>query len=285
MSIANPVSAPAKPHSATLVRSERITPAGSKEDVRHLVFRRSDLSIQCQAGQCIRVMAPGQYGNRHHPRLYLVAEPDMDREGGTEFAICVKRHDYIDDFNGERYPGIASNYLCDLKVGDSIEFAGPFGYPFEIPENHGSNILMIGMGTGIAPFRALIRLIYERIGHWEGKVRLFYGARSGLEMLYMNDENKDLAQYVYQPTFKAFQAISPRPALDVPVELDKAIAQNAAEVWEMLQTPGTHVYLAGVGDMLPRVEQALIGICGSSDAWKAMKQGMREGGRWHEVIY
>ena len=275
----------AKQHSATLVRSERITPADSREDVRHLVFSRTDLSFQCQAGQCIRVIAPGQYGNRHHPRLYLVAEPDMDREGGTEFAICVKRHDYIDDFNGERYPGIASNYLCDLKVGESIEFAGPFGYPFKIPENRKTNILMIGMGTGIAPFRALIRLIYEKIGSWEGKVRLFYGARSGLEMLYMNDENKDLAQYVYQPTFKAFQAISPRPSFDVPVELDKAIVQNAAEVWDLLQDLDTHVYLAGVGDILPKVEQALVAVAGSADTWKLMKQGIKDGGRWHEVVY
>ena len=156
-------------------------------------------------------MAPGQYGNKYHPRLYLVADNDVERDGGVEFAICVKRHNYIDDFNGERYQGIATNYLCDLPVGASVEFTGPFGYPFAMPASRKSGILMIGMGTGIAPFRALIRTIYEKFGSWDGKVRLFYGAKSGLEMLYMNDENKDLAQYVYQPTFKAFQAISPRP--------------------------------------------------------------------------
>lgn len=275
----------AKSYAATVVRSERITPPDSPEDVRHLVLRRTDLNVQCQAGQCIRILAPGQYGNKHHPRLYLVAETDVDRDGGTEFAICVKRHNYIDDFNGERYPGIASNYLCDLKVGERVEFAGPFGYPFEIPESRKADILMIGMGTGIAPFRALIRLIYEKLGSWDGKVRLFYGARTGLEMLYMNDENKDLSQYVYQPTFKAFQAVSPRPAFDVPVELDKAIAQNAAEVWEMVQKPDTHVYLAGVGDMLPRVEQALVGLAGSLAAWHAIRQSMKESRRWHEVLY
>lgn len=272
-------------HQATLVRSERITPVAAKEDVRHLVFRREDLSIHCQAGQCIRVMAPGQYGNKVHPRLYLIAEPDADRDGAAEFALCVRRHDYIDDFNGERYPGIASNYLCDLNVGDSIQFAGPLGYPFEIPENRRAGLVMIGMGTGIAPFRALIRYIYEKLGSWEGKVRLFYGARSGLEMLYMNDENKDLAQYVYQPTFKAFQAISPRPAFDAPVDLDKALAQNAAEVWEMLQDAQTHIYLAGVDDMLPRVEQALVDMAGSRQAWEKIRDDLKASRRWHEVLY
>lgn len=272
-------------HAATLVRSERITPPDSKEEVRHLVFRRDDLSIQCQAGQCIRVMAPGQYGNKVHPRLYLVAEPDVDRDGGTEFALCVRRHDYIDDFNGERYPGVASNYLCDLKVGDSIQFAGPLGYPFEIPAQRQAGLLMIGMGTGIAPFRALIRHIYEKLGSWDGKVRLFYGAKTGLDMLYMNDENKDLAQYVYQPTFKAFQAISPRPAFDAPVALDQALARNAAEVWEMMQDAQTHVYIAGVDDLLPRVEQTLADMAGSWPVWEKVKGAIKASGRWHEVIY
>lgn len=275
----------AQTHAATLVRSQRITPPDATEEVRHLVFRRADPSVPCQAGQCIRIMAPGQYGNKVHPRLYLIADPDTDHAGGTEFALCVKRHNYIDDFNGERYPGIASNYLCDLNVGDNVEFAGPVGYPFEVPTNRKASILMIGMGTGIAPFRALIRHIYEKLGSWDGKVRLFYGAKTGLDMLYMNDANKDLSQYVYQPTFKAFQAISPRPVFDAPVELDKAIAQNAAEVWEMVQAPDTHVYLAGVDVMRAQVEKALADSAGSAAAWEQTKAALRADGRWHEVLY
>ena len=274
-----------KQYTATLVRSERITPAASAEDVRHLVFRRDDLSFDCRMGQCVRVMAPGQYGNKVHPRLYLVADNVVERDGGIEFALCVKRHSYIDDFNGERYPGICSNYLCDLQVGAQVEFAGPYGYPYVMPTNRKANIIMIGMGTGIAPFRAMIRTIYEKYGSWEGKVRLFYGAKTGLDMLYMNDENKDLSQYIHQPTFKAFQAVSPRPAFDAPVELDKAIAQNAGEVWEMLQAPDTYLYLAGVNDMFPRVERAMIGMIGSEQTWHEIKDSMKASHRWNEVLY
>lgn len=270
---------------ATLVRSERITPDNSPEEVRHLVFHRNDPSFDCKMGQCVRIMAPGQYGNKYHPRLYLVADNVAPRDGGVEFALCVRRHNYIDDFNGERYPGIASNYLCDLKVGESVEFAGPVGYPFAMPASRKAGIIMLGMGTGIAPFRALIRMIYEKFGTWEGKVRLYYGAKTGLEMLYMNDENKDLSQYVYQPTFKAFQAISPRPAFDAPVALDKAIEQNAAEMWEMLQSPDTHLYLAGVDDMFQSVEKALAGIAGSIARWQVVREKMKTDGRWHEVLY
>lgn len=285
MSNPTPQLVASKQYSATLVRSERITPETAAQEVRHLVFRRDDLSFDCRMGQCVRVMAPGQYGNKVHPRLYLVADNVVERDGGIEFALCVQRHSYIDDFNGERYAGICSSFLCDLAPGSVVDFAGPFGYPFAMPENRQANILMIGMGTGIAPFRALIRTIYEKYGSWDGKVRLFYGAKTGLDMLYMNDENKDLSQYVHQPTFKAFQAVSPRPAFDAPIELDKAIAQNAAEVWEMLQASDTYLYLAGVGELLPGVERAMIDMVGSTSTWQDLKDSMKASKRWNEVLY
>lgn len=272
-------------YTATLLRSDRITAPESKEEVRNLVFRTDDPGFDGRIGNCIRVLAPGQYGNPYHARFYSIADLDRRDAGATEFALCVRRCFVIDDFNGEEYAGVASNYLCDLRPGDSITFSGPVGYPFAVPSNRDANILMVGMGTGIAPFRGLIRLIYEKVGSWKGKVRLFYGARSGLEMLYMNDENNDLANYYDQPTFKAFQAISPRPALDAPIALDKVLEQNAAEVWEMLQGPDTQVYIAGATAMLGMVDQALTGVAGSHLAWQGRRQQLLAENRWHEVLY
>jgi ferredoxin--NADP+ reductase len=72
---------------------------------------------------------------------------------------------------------------------------------------------------------------------------------------------------------------------DAPVELDKAIAQNAAEVWEMVQAPDTHVYLAGVDVMRAQVEKALADSAGSAAAWEQTKAALRADGRWHEVLY
>lgn len=144
---------------------------------------------------------------------------------------------------------------------------------------------MIGMGTGIAPFRGLVRQIYEQVGGWEGKVRLFYGARTGLEMLYMNDENADLANYYDQPTFKAFQAVSPKPHFDAPIALDRAIEQNAEEIWALLQSPDTYVFIAGTQAIADVVNHTLVGIAGSADAWYATRDGLVAGGRWAEVLY
>lgn len=269
---------------ATLLRSVRLTPEASPEEVRELKFRVDDPTFAASSGQCIRVMAPGQFGNRHHIRLYSLAGIERLADH-SEVTLCVRRCFSIDDFNGEEYAGIASNYLCDLSIGGTIEFTGPVGYPFAPPADKRSNILMIGMGTGIAPFRGLARLIYGQVPRWEGKVRLFYGARSGLEMLYMNDENSDLALYFDQPTFKAFQAISPRPAFNAPVAIDRAIKDNAAEIWTMLQDPATHVYLAGSESMLNTVENALVEIAGSRAKWSAVRKQIGADGRWLEVLY
>lgn len=269
---------------ATLTGSHRITPDNAAEEVRHLTFR-ADPAFSGAVGTCIRVLAPGQFGAKHHARIYSIMDVDTKKAEGTDFAICVRRCHYIDEFNGERYAGVASNYLCDLKNGEAIDFVGPVSYPFPVPEDKSADILMIGMGTGIAPFRGLIRLIYEKLGGWKGQVRLFYGARSGLELLYMNDANNDLALYYDQPTFKAFEAVSPRPALDVPVALDKAIGQHAAEVIAMLRRPGTRVYVAGVETMWPTVENALVGVAGSADAWYDLRKALNDSGRWHSVLY
>lgn len=273
-----------KKYSAVLTESRRITPPNSREEVRHLVFRTNDLSFDGALGSCVRVLAPGQFGNPYHARLYGIM--DLERRGDvTEFAICVRRCSYIDDFNGEEYKGVASNYLCDMHIDDTLLFAGPVGYPFLIPEDKTADLLLLGMGTGIAPFRTLIRQIYEKVGGWKGKVRLFYGARSPLEMLYMNDENSDLANYFDQPTFKAFQAVSPRPHFDAPVALDKALEHNAAEVWDMIQRRNTRVFVAGTRNMLDTVEPAMAKLAGSFDNWAAARAKLISSGRWSEVLY
>ncbi|NJD34770.1 MAG: oxidoreductase [Betaproteobacteria bacterium] len=279
-----PAPPPPRTFSAIVLQSRRITPPASREEVRHLVLRTSDLSFDASLGNLIRVLAPGQFGARSHARLYSIMDLERHKDA-TEFAICVRRCSYIDEFNGEEYRGVASNYLCDLKPDDPIVFVGPVGYPFVIPEDKTADILMLGMGTGIAPFRTLIRQIYEKIGGWQGKVRLFYGAKSPLEMLYMNDENSDLANYFDQPTFKAFQAVSPRPAIDAPVALAQALEQTAAEVWEMLQRPNTRVFVAGTEDLLGVVEQAMIKLAGSGRDWLKVQSAMKSSGRWSEVLY
>ena len=204
----------------------------------------SNSAFDGRVGQLLRVRAPGQFGQLWHERLYSIADLEPINREQAGFELLVRRCHVIDDFNGERYDGVASNHLCGLPPGGEIKFVGPFGHPFEIPEDRSAGLLMIGMGTGIAPFRGLVRRIYDELGGWEGPVRLFHGARCGLEMLYQNDENGDLGLYYDQPTFKAFKALSPRPHFASRRRSTEALLDASTEVWTMLtelaQYPALH---------------------------------------------
>jgi len=273
---------------AELLANHRLTPVGSQDDVRELTLRVNDKHFSYKAGQSIAVLVPGphDFGNPFHVRLYTIADapPKQPSELST-IHICVKRCDYIDEYSGERYQGVASNYLCDCRVGQHVEIAGPYGLPFAIPDQHDANLLLIGMGTGIAPFRAMVKTIYENYADWSGKIRLFYGARTGLETLYMNDERDDFANYYDRETFVAFKALSPRPDWDTDASLGDSIKQQGEEIWSMLCDYRTYVYLAGLTRVRESLEQAFVHIAGSEEKWLQRKAELVAGKRWSELIY
>jgi ferredoxin--NADP+ reductase len=122
----------------------------------------------------------------------------------------VRRCFYIDDANGERFPGKASNYLCNAKPGATIAVTGPYGIAFPVPSDESCKLLLVGAGTGIAPFPAFVKHIYDERKGWKGQVPLCCGAKSGMELLYMNDVKRDLGLYYDQDSFQAFEALSPR---------------------------------------------------------------------------
>jgi ferredoxin--NADP+ reductase len=272
-------------HKAIVKKSERLTPEGT-EEVREIVIEIDRPDFNYELGQSVGVIVKGQqeFGNVIHHRLYSVADlPGKSKN--PQIKLLVKRCSYVDEFNGEMYNGVASHYLCDRKIGDEITITGPFGLPFDLPDDKNADLLLIGLGTGIAPFRALVKHIYKNVKDWKGKVRLFYGARSGLELLYMNDKNDDLTSYYDEETFEAFQALSPRPHWADPIALDYALEQRTEEILQMLEKPNTHVFVAGhdkIGDML---DKAFTSIMGSKEKWQNRKAELVAGKRWAEVIY
>ncbi len=273
--------------SASVVSSTRITPEDSKTELRHIDLAVDSLDFSYEVGQSVGVLVPGphEFGQKEYLRLYSIAGSGTGDDIKPVISLCVKRCFYVDDFNGERYDGKASNYLCDLKEGDEVTLVGPFGLAFTLPEEKDANLLMIGLGTGIAPFRAFVKHIYNVLGGWEGDVRLYHGAMRGIELAYMNDQNADLEYYYDEETFKAFQALSPRAHFDVPVDLEGAIAQNADEVWTQLQDPKTYVYVAGLKQIGELLDEALVKIVGSPEAYERQKAKMIDEGRWAELIY
>src|SRR6476659_7541134 len=124
------------PYTATLKSSERITPPNSDAEVRHLVLELPVRDFDYVEGQSIGVLVPGphEFGNIAHVRLYSIASPRGGENGKQKaISICVRRCFYIDEVNGERYPGVASNFLCDAKPGDKVLITGPYGAHFSVP--------------------------------------------------------------------------------------------------------------------------------------------------------
>ena len=267
--------------------SERITP-NSSDEVRRIVLRINTPSYYFLEGQSIGVMTPGPhpFGNKSHHRYYTIANAEKTADDeGVELELLVRRCFYIDEVSGEQYPGEASNYLCDLQPGNSVSITGPYRSPFLIPADKTSNLLMLGTGTGIAPFRAFLRRIYQEESQWGGKVRLFYGARSGAEMLYMNDQNNDLANYYDQATFQAIQSLSKGVLKDEGDALQSGVDAHATEIWDMLQDEKTHVYLSGIKKIASAFDASMAKQAGSDEQWQAVKQGLIDAKRWSELTY
>jgi len=277
---------------AKLVATRRITPASSPEEVRELEFVLEGELELAGSGQILALQAPGspEFGNEVHVRLYTIAEirapqPETAGQERTHIKLLVRRCSYLDEYSGERFPGVASNYLCDLAPGDRVVFRGPFPLPFEVPRDHSADLILIGSGTGIAPFRALITHIYRDIPDWKGRIWLFYGARTGLELAYMNDLRDDLAQYYDLDTFRALEALSPRPDWGSPIDWGSSFDERSEELWEMLGSPKTHVYLAGLENMLAELDRVLSRIAGSEREWQRRKAELQAGERWVELVY
>jgi len=273
---------------ATVISTQRLTAGKAAEEVRELVLEVDRPDLPYRVGQSIGVYAPGarEFGEAHHFRLYSIADlPAVGQTGRPRLTICVRRCTYIDTYSGEEFPGVASNYLCDLRPGDTITIGGPFGMPFDVPEERDATLILIGSGTGIAPFRALVKHIYRDVPDWSGQIFLLYGARSGLEMLYMNDEKDDFAQYYDRETFHAFKALSRRPNWADPIGWGSAIAERAAELWKALGDPKTLVYVAGLEKMRAELDKVFAGLAGSADKWERRKAELMAGGRWVELVY
>ena len=275
-----------KQFNATVKKTKRMTPANT-EEVREISIQVQQPEFKCNVDQSFGVLVKikGEFGNTLHHRLYSVADIPIKQQGKMNIKMLVKRCSYVDDFSGEQFRGIGSNYLCDRKVGDQITITGPFEIPFTVPEDKNSNLILIGMGTGIAPFRAFVKHIYKNVNDWKGKIRLFYGARSGLELLYMNEKDGDLTNYYDEVTFEAFHALSPRPQWSDPIALDQTMEEQAAELVDMLSQSNTHVYVAGYEKVKPKLDKAFSNILGSKEKWQTRKAELIAGKKWAEIIY
>jgi benzoyl-CoA 2,3-dioxygenase component A len=179
---------PKSPTTATVVGNMQVNEAGTDNETHHIVLDFGSMPFPILEGQSIGIVPPGvdASGGLHHARQYSIASPrNGERPGYNNLSLTVKR--VVQDHQGQPVQGVASNYLCDLKTGDSVQVIGPFGSSFLMPNHPGSHIVMICTGTGSAPMRAMTewRRRLRASGKFEsGKLLLFFGARTQQELPY-----------------------------------------------------------------------------------------------------
>jgi ferredoxin--NADP+ reductase len=267
---------------AKVIANSALTPPEAREEVRELLLEAVVDDHDFRAGQCVAVSVTGphEFGQLEHVRLYTVARTPSEL-GPGRFTLCVKRCSFLDPYSGERFPGIASNFLCDLQEGDRLSLAGPVGLPFVIPNDPYTPMLMVGLGTGIAPFRAMLRELYKE-RDWQGKVMLFHGARTGLESVYSSDVTEISER---AGGFSPVSVVSPRPAWGDREDLAAAIRSRQDEVWQLLGEPEVHVYIAGLNWVGEQFDLAMGEAAGSAEAWTARKEKLQTAGRWTSLLY
>ncbi|KHA50964.1 benzoyl-CoA 2,3-epoxidase subunit BoxA [Sulfitobacter geojensis] len=240
-------------------------------DVRHIILDPGALPFPVLEGQSVGIIPPGTDadGNAHLPRLYSISSPrDGERPGYHNISLTVKREEH----------GLASNFLCDLEIGASVDVTGPFGATFLLPSIPDAHLLLICTGTGSAPMRAFT-MQRQRSGA-TGGMTMFFGARTPESLPYFGPLKK-----IPDSLLKKNLVFSRMPDQDKEYVQDRMIAEQDS-IAEILQDGKTHIYICGLRGMEEGVELALTSIAESmGQQWTALRDAMREDGRYHVETY
>lgn len=261
-----------KPAVATIQGNYRITAAEAESDVRHIVLSFGNTVFPVLEGQSIGIVPPPSTNGREPPiRLYSVASArDGEKRNANNVSLTIKR-----------VPGgVASDWLCGLKVGDKVSVTGPFGATFLMPNDPAADILMICTGTGSAPFRAFTERRRRAAPGSSGKLVMFFGARTPQELPYFGPLQKVPASLLEQHL--VFSRLPQKPKEYV----QDRMRTEAMRVAELLKSERTHVFICGLKGMEAGVDAALSDICGANSLdWAALKPRMRTRGRYHVETY
>ena len=275
---------PKLPTTATVVGNFNCTEAGFENETHHVVLDFGTLPFPVLEGQSIGIVPPGldANGRPHVARQYSIASArNGERPGYNNLSLTVKR--VTEDHLGRPVRGVASNYVCDLGVGDTVQIVGPFGTSFLMPNHPKSNIVMICTGTGSAPMRAMTewRRRLRKSGKFEGgKLALFFGARTRQELPYFGPLQSLPKDFI--DINLAFSRTPGQPKRHV----QDVMRERAADLAELLKDPHTFLYVCGLKSMEEGVVLALRDIAeGAGLSWESLGATLKREGRLHLETY
>lgn len=190
---------------------------------------------------------------RSVPRLYSIASSPAKVGEEVHLTIAVVRY----SAHGRAKKGFCSGFLADdaeLNTNTIPVFMSANKH-FKLPENPSTPVIMVGPGTGIAPFRAFLQqLEVDKTGR---KSWLFFG------------DQRQATDFLYEEEFNAWQKDGVLTTLSTAFSRDQTqkiyvqdrMRENGAELWKWLKDEGAYFYVCGDAKRMAKdVHQALIDI-------------------------
>lgn len=246
---------------AQLTRSDALLPlVGDKAKLQHYAATTPIVDMvrfapaQLDAGALIGLLRPLT------PRLYSIASAQAEVENEVHVTVGVVRY----DIEGRARSGGASGFLADrLEEDGEVRVFIEHNDNFRLPANPQTPVIMIGPGTGIAPFRAFMQ---QRAAEGaEGKNWLFFGNPHFTEdFLYQVEWQR----YVKDGVLSRISLAWSRDQKEKVYVQDKLRAEGA-ELWRWIND-GAHIYVCGDANRMAKdVEQALLEVIAEFGAMDA----------------
>jgi sulfite reductase (NADPH) flavoprotein alpha-component len=215
------------------------------------------------------------------PRLYSIASSPLAHPDEVHLTVAAVRY----DTHGRERKGVCSTYLADLvKSGDSVQVFVQPNKNFRLPANDKIPVIMVGPGTGVAPFRAFIE--HRAESNSSGKNWLFFGDQHyTYDFLYQLEWQDFIKDGVLTKLDVAFSRDQPEK-----VYVQDRMLQQAKELYQWLQE-GAHFYVCGDANRMAHdVHEALIKVVEtqssiSREAAEAYVEDLKKTKRYQRDVY
>jgi ferredoxin--NADP+ reductase len=287
---------PKSPFIGKCISNEPLVGEGGIGKVQHITFDLSGGDLHYLEGQSIGIIPDGtdENGKPHKLRLYSIASTRHgDAMDDKTVSLCVRQLEYKHPETGETVYGVCSTYLCDLEPGADVKITGPVGKEMLLPEDPDAKVIMMATGTGIAPFRAYLWRMFKDVERqrntdyqFKGFAWLIFGIPVTPNILYK--EELEAIQAQYPDNFRLTYAISreQQNAEGGKMYIQNRVAEQADDLWAMMQDPKTHTYICGLKGMEGGIDEALSAAAAKNGGnWADYQRQMKKEGRWHVETY
>ncbi|XP_071050182.1 nitric oxide synthase, salivary gland isoform X2 [Onthophagus taurus] len=222
------------------------------------------------------------------PRFYSISSSRAVHQNQIHLTVAVVSY-RTQDGEGPVHYGVCSNYLQDVPVGENVCLFVRSAPNFYLPTDSSRPIILVGPGTGIAPFRAFWQQRFALANNSKqklGKCWLFFGCRQRELDLYKEEKKRMVEKGVID---RLFLALSREPGITKTYVQNLAM-QEGSELYKLLVLERGHFYVCGDCTMAEHVYQTLRIIIQKYGNMSARESEsymltMRDENRYHEDIF